>query len=539
MNDDVLALKYRPKKFDEVVGQDFIVKTLSNSISLEKIHNAYLFSGTRGVGKTTIGRIFAKSLLCEKGVSINPCGTCTSCTQIDSGNHLDLIEIDAASRTKVEDTRILMENVQYSPTSSQFKVYLIDEVHMLSNKSFNALLKTIEEPPKHVKFLLATTEPEKLPETVLSRCLHFKLSTVDNDTINTHLLDVLVKEDIKFEKDVVKIISRAAQGSIRDALSLLEQCIAYCNGELDEKKIKSLLGEIDTEIIQNLIINIFSYNPEKLIEAIEKLSPNSNYEKIIDHVISIFYKITLFKIKPSFLDKNSSDLKFIEDQSKSIDSKDLQLFYQIAISSKKDFKFSVNKRDHLTMILLRMIFFNNENVSNKSEDNNQNVHKHDSSTEKEAVNDDSAKDTKQATNGADSMSDDFNEGTSNSFVWDDLYKKLNISGLSLDLAKNSIYIPNGNGQAILKISQNKKDVYPKTCINDLINQINHFFDKKISIEIEYEENLISPSVKEEKKEQDEVDEAFNSADTDKNINNIKEHFDAEIDKNSIKKIKGR
>ena len=246
MNNDVLALKYRPKKFDEVVGQDFIVQTLSNSISLQKIHNAYLFSGTRGVGKTTIGRIFAKSLLCEKGVSVNPCGTCSSCIQIDSGNHLDLFEIDAASRTKVEDTRILMENVQYSPTSSAFKVYLIDEVHMLSDKSFNALLKTIEEPPKHVKFLLATTEPEKLPETVLSRCLHFKLSTVDTNTINNHVLNVLTKENIKFDKNVTEIISRAAKGSIRDGLSILEQCIAYCNGDLNSEKIKLLLGEVDS-----------------------------------------------------------------------------------------------------------------------------------------------------------------------------------------------------------------------------------------------------------------------------------------------------
>ena len=269
MNSDVLALKYRPKFFDEVVGQDFVVQTLSNSITLDKIHNAYLFSGTRGVGKTTIGRILAKSLLCENGISVKACGTCSSCTEIDNGNHLDLIEIDAASRTKVEDTRILMENVQYVPSSSRFKVYLIDEVHMLSNKSFNALLKTIEEPPKHVKFLLATTEPEKLPETVLSRCLHFKLSTVDNETLSLHIKNILKKEHIECENKSVDLISVTAKGSIRDGLSLLEQCIAYCNGKLDEQKIKSLLGEIDGEIVKDLVASTLNKDSNKLIETID------------------------------------------------------------------------------------------------------------------------------------------------------------------------------------------------------------------------------------------------------------------------------
>ena len=539
MNNDVLALKYRPKKFDEVVGQDFIVQTLSNSISLQKIHNAYLFSGTRGVGKTTIGRIFAKSLLCEKGVSVNPCGTCSSCIQIDSGNHLDLIEIDAASRTKVEDTRILMENVQYSPTSSAFKVYLIDEVHMLSDKSFNALLKTIEEPPKHVKFLLATTEPEKLPETVLSRCLHFKLSTVDTNTINNHVLNVLTKENIKFDKNVTEIISRAAKGSIRDGLSILEQCIAYCNGDLNSEKIKLLLGEVDSKIIESLISNIFIFNSEKLIESIEKLSPNSNYEKIIDLIISTFYKITLFKIKPDFIDKNSHDFKFIEQQSKIIDSKDLQLFYQIAITSKKDFKFSTNKRDHLTMILLRMILFNNDNASSESKTNNKNTSKPDNNSQSTLKSDDKKLDEKHKANGETNGTVFKEDKVLEGFVWDDIYSKLDISGLSLDLAKNSIYMPYMNGKAVLKISSNKKDVYPKTCIDNLINQVNLFIDKKMSVEIEYEEGLNSPAMKEEQKEKDEAEAAFNAADTDKNINNIKKHFDAEIDKNSITKIKDR
>ena len=236
MNIDVLALKYRPKFFNEVTGQDFVINTLSNSLDLNKLHNAYLFSGTRGMGKTTIARLFAKSLLCETSITSKPCGKCSACLEIDKGNHLDLIEIDAASRTKVEDTRSLMENVQYSPSSSRFKVYLIDEVHMLSTKSFNALLKTIEEPPSHVKFLMATTEPEKLPDTILSRCLHFKLASASQSTIIDHLAYILKHENITYDNLSLSIISKNANGSIRDSLSILEQCIAYCNGKLESKK---------------------------------------------------------------------------------------------------------------------------------------------------------------------------------------------------------------------------------------------------------------------------------------------------------------
>ena len=226
MNNKILALKYRPHFFNEVVGQDFCVQSLSNSIKLNKLHNAYLFSGTRGVGKTTIARIFAKSLLCKEGISELPCGKCNSCLEIDSNNNLDLIEIDAASRTKVEDTRTLMENVQYSPASSRFKIYLIDEVHMLSTKSFNALLKTIEEPPDHVKFLLATTDPEKLPETVISRCLHFKLDSISISSLQKHIINILETENIPYEKDIPELISISARGSARDSMSILEQCIS-------------------------------------------------------------------------------------------------------------------------------------------------------------------------------------------------------------------------------------------------------------------------------------------------------------------------
>ena len=258
MKNKILALKYRPHFFNEVVGQDFCVQSLSNSINLNKIHNAYLFSGTRGVGKTTIARIFAKSLLCKEGISETPCGKCDSCLEIDNNNNLDLIEIDAASRTKVEDTRILMENVQYAPTSSRFKIYLIDEVHMLSTKSFNALLKTIEEPPEHVKFLLATTDPDKLPETIISRCLHYKLESISISSLSNHITNILSKENIPSDNDVPELIANSARGSARDSMSILEQCISYGNGELKKADIIDLLGVIDHSIVDDIILNLLN-----------------------------------------------------------------------------------------------------------------------------------------------------------------------------------------------------------------------------------------------------------------------------------------
>ena len=368
MNDKILALKYRPHFFDEVVGQEFCVQSLSNSINLNKLHNAYLFSGTRGVGKTTIARIFAKSLLCKEGISATPCGKCDSCLGIDNNNNLDLIEIDAASRTKVEDTRTLMENVQYAPTSSRFKIYLIDEVHMLSTKSFNALLKTIEEPPEHVKFLLATTEPDKLPETVISRCLHFKLEPITNEELGEHIKNVLESENINFEKDVPEIISNAARGSARDSMSILEQCISYTNGNLKKDKISQLLGLIENTLIDQIIHNLYK-NSISEINDVLKSSNISDYSKLLDCLIERIFQISISRS----LDKNDFNLpnNFLNTD---ISLQDLQLWYSILMQSKEQMFNAVSKADHLMMILLRISLFTEypdqikSNIKNQSKD---------------------------------------------------------------------------------------------------------------------------------------------------------------------------
>ncbi|MBH44387.1 MAG: DNA polymerase III, subunit gamma and tau [Gammaproteobacteria bacterium] len=502
MTNDVLALKYRPKFFNEVTGQDLAVDMLSNSIKLNKIHHAYLFSGTRGVGKTTIARLFAKSLLCNEGISNTPCGKCNACIEIDKGNHLDLIEIDAASRTKVEDTRTLMENVQYSPTSSRFKIYLIDEVHMLSDKSFNALLKTIEEPPEHVKFLLATTEPDKLPETVLSRCLHFKLNQVDFGVIASHLKNILEKENIEYDNESLDLISKNAKGSLRDSLSILEQCISYCNGSLDINKIKTLMGHIDEEIIQNIILKVIHKSPEDLISIIEGIQNSISFEKLLDSIIDILYKLSLYKINPKIKDNFFDNDEFYNLTTKNISSQDLQLFYQIAISAKKDIPLTPNQKDYFSMIMLRMIYFF----------------------------DDDASDT-----------DNVNSVPDNSkgidFDWNKIIDQLNISGITLELARHCVLIKKDDDNFSLMIDQKKQDIFPKSCLSDFFKILNNFFKKEYKYEVIYQENLKTPDYIQKEKMKTENNIIYNKASKDPNINNIKEIFGSDIDKKSIKKIK--
>ncbi len=364
MSHQVLARKWRPQTFANIVGQEHVVTALVNALKANRLHHAYLFSGTRGVGKTTVARVLAKALSCEKGISTEPCGQCGACHSITEGRFVDLIEVDAASRTRVEDTRELLENVQYAPTRGRFKIYLIDEVHMLSGHSFNALLKTLEEPPEHVKFLLATTDPQKLPVTVLSRCLQFTLRHISTEKIAGQLEKILVSEKIDFESSALIQISESADGSMRDALSLLDQAIAYSGGQVSEQTVSQMLGTVPSEQINALIDSICDFNPAQAMERIHSLATlNVDFSKLLDQLIVIFHAAAISQAVPDYKEQVALFGEAIKQVSEKIAAEDIQLFYQIVLNSRKDLYLAHSPRAGFEMAVLRMIMFRPGNES--------------------------------------------------------------------------------------------------------------------------------------------------------------------------------
>ncbi len=358
MSYQVLARKWRPRNFTELVGQDHVQQALVNALDNDRLHHAYLFTGTRGVGKTTIARIFAKSLNCESGVSSTPCGTCSACTEIDEGRFVDLVEVDAASRTKVEDTRELLENVQYAPTRGRYKVYLVDEVHMLSTHSFNALLKTLEEPPPHVKFLLATTDPQKLPVTILSRCLQFNLKSLSVAQISGQLGHILGKESITAEDGAIRQIAFAADGSMRDALSLLDQAIAYGSGELREAEVRAMLGTIDRDAIYRLLQALADGNAAVLLEEVGKADAFApDYAAMLADMLSVLQRIAVAQQLPDAIDDSFGDRDGVAGLAGRLSPEDVQLFYQIGLIGRRDLSLSPDPRGGFEMVMLRMLAF--------------------------------------------------------------------------------------------------------------------------------------------------------------------------------------
>ncbi len=358
MSYQVLARKWRPRSFSELAGQAHVSRALINALDNARLHHAYLFTGTRGVGKTTIARILAKSLNCEEGISSQPCGHCAACQEIDQGRFIDLIEVDAASRTKVEDTRELLENVQYAPTRGRFKVYLIDEVHMLSNHSFNALLKTLEEPPPHVKFLLATTDPQKLPVTVLSRCLQFNLKRLPVDMISDHLQHILGQEQIKFDVAALINIARAADGSMRDGLSLLDQAIAFGAGEVRDDDVCTMLGVIEKDYVFKIARALAAGDGPAVLNAVHSLAEKApDFEQVLAEILSLLHRIALAQVVPDAIDDSAGDAAVVCELAQGIKPQDVQLYYQIGVLGQRDMPLAPDSRAGLEMVLLRMLAF--------------------------------------------------------------------------------------------------------------------------------------------------------------------------------------
>ena len=354
----VLARKWRPSNFSEMVGQEHVVKALTTALESERLHHAYLFTGTRGVGKTTVARLIAKSLNCETGVTAEPCGQCASCIEIAEGRSVDVLEVDAASRTKVEDTRDLLDNVQYAPTRSRFKIYLIDEVHMLSNHSFNALLKTLEEPPEHVKFLLATTDPQKLPATVLSRCLQFNLKNMVPQQIIDHLRHVLAEESVSFDDESLALLARGAEGSMRDALSLTDQAIAHGSGKLAADEVRQMLGTVSRTKVFDLLDAIVSNDPKHALAVVEDIASHSpDYAGTLDELASVLHQISLAQAVPGSVDSTLPEHERLASMAGSMTADDAHLWWQMAVASKRELYLASDPRAGLDMAVLRMIAF--------------------------------------------------------------------------------------------------------------------------------------------------------------------------------------
>ena len=355
MSYQVLARKWRPKTFADVVGQEHIITALANGLKDNRLHHAYLFSGTRGVGKTSIARLFAKGLNCVHGVTATPCGECENCKAIEQGNFIDLIEIDAASRTKVEDTRELLDNVQYKPVVGRFKVYLIDEVHMLSRHSFNALLKTLEEPPEYVKFLLATTDPQKLPVTILSRCLQFHLKALDETQISQHLAHILTQENIPFEDPALVKLAKAAQGSIRDSLSLTDQAIAMGDQQITNSVVSNMLGLLNDNYSVDILYALHQGNGELLMRTLQRVADAAgDWDKLLGECAEKLHQIALMQLLPQ---KSSDDNEHFSFLAKHISPEDVQFFYQVIVSGRKDLSNAPNRRIGAEMTLLRALAF--------------------------------------------------------------------------------------------------------------------------------------------------------------------------------------
>ena len=351
----VLARKWRPQRFSEMVGQHHVLRALTNALSSQHLHHAYLFTGTRGVGKTTVARILAKSLNCEQGITPQPCGQCKACQEIDTGRFVDLIEVDAASRTSVEDTRELLESVQYAPSRGRFKIYLIDEVHMLSTHSFNALLKTLEEPPPHIKFLFATTDPQKLPPTVLSRCLQFNLKRLPAEHIAEHLATVAQHEQVAYELPALELLAKAAEGSLRDALSLLDQAIAYGGGQLTLQDMQSMLGTLDQNVALNLVNALAHGEAMNVLTQVAQLAEgNPDFAVVLADILSLLQRVAIAQILPTESEEAIAQL------AQQLSPETVQLFYQIGLLGRRDLPLVPEARGGFEMILLRMLAFRPE-----------------------------------------------------------------------------------------------------------------------------------------------------------------------------------
>jgi DNA polymerase III subunit gamma/tau len=518
----VLARKWRPKRFAEMVGQEHVLRALSNALDSGKVHHAFLFTGTRGVGKTTVARILAKSLNCETaGVSSNPCGVCAACREIDEGRFVDLLEVDAASRTKVDDTREMLDNVQYTPTRGRYKVYLIDEVHMLSNHSFNALLKTLEEPPPHVKFLLATTDPQKLPVTVLSRCLQFSLKRLPAALIGERLKFIAAAENLAFEPAAIALLARAAEGSMRDALSLLDQLIAFGGDAVNEVNARAMLGTIDRGHVGRLIDALSRADGAGLLAEVRELDRGApDYDRALVEVAALLQRIAIVQIVPEAAQQDEEfDAALLNRLAKAISPEDAQLYYQIALGGRRDLNMAPEPRIGFEMTLLRMLAF-----------------RPDTAVQPVRAGRPPAVAAAPTAAPAAAPSIDMPRPTRiDADNWPAVVEGAALSGMVRQLALNCV--PGGfeNSLLTLKLDSAASDRRTRPIEDKLVQGLSKYFGRDIRVAFETAESALnSPARQRVQAEQDRIARAASAFESDPAVKGLRERFGADVDAASVK-----
>jgi len=544
----VLARKWRPKKFDELAGQEHVVRALVNALNSGRVHHAFLFTGTRGVGKTTIARIFAKSLNCETGTGANPCGVCSTCKEIDEGRFVDLLEVDAASRTKVDDTRELLDNVQYSPARGRYKVYLIDEVHMLSTHSFNALLKTLEEPPPHVKFLLATTDPQKLPITVLSRCMQFNLKRLPQALINKRMTEILQAENISFEPDALRLIARSAEGSMRDALSLLDQAIAFGNGGLSASDTRSMLGTIDNRQVSAVAFALAQQQPRDLLKLVAEMDEHApDYRDVLAELASLLQRVALLQAVPDLDLDDAEDQDVLKQLAAAFTPEEVQLCYQIAITGRRDLDLAPEARGGFEMVLLRMVAFRNVSDSVTSGGGSGGVAAVRASVAMPSRSSSQASLAPSETsisgisvvvpNSARQIT--ANATTPNGDEWTSLVKRLDISGPTAQLAAHCSLVKREGGRIVLVLDANSEHLRRPALEEKLRAALSAALNEDVRLEFSTEDNAVSmdtPARRQQAAVADKLASAAQAIYEDPTVKQMADLFGATVKPDSIKPL---
>jgi DNA polymerase-3 subunit gamma/tau len=527
----VLARKWRPKDFSETVGQEHVLQALINALESGRLHHAYLFTGTRGVGKTTIARILAKALNCETGVTAEPCGKCSACREIDEGRFIDLIEVDAASKTKVDDTRDLLDNVQYAAARGRYKVYLIDEVHMLSKSSFNALLKTLEEPPEHVKFLLATTDPQKLPVTVLSRCLQFNLKRMTPRLISDRLAYICGEEKIEFEPAALAMIARAADGSMRDALSLLDQAIAYCGGKIEEGPTATMLGTIDRDHVMRLMKLLAAGDAKGIIEAIREIDEQfPDYSRLLDDIARDLQRVAVFQVVGTCDSEDDLSEKEIAELAEAMPIADVQLFYQVAIMGRRDLHLAPDPRSGAEMTLMRMLAFKPAAAETTGSAGGGGVVTDTAAKPAVAIPKVVQAKTTQPAAESQAWSDP---------DWSQLVVGLGLSGAVRLLASNCAYLRREENTVFLGLDPRSESMLTKQRKDTIAECLSEHFGEKLLVDITIASEVAETPVQQESRMADEqLEEARKNLEADPNVQAMKNMFGAELKTDTIEIISG-